>query len=244
MDAKRGEGKARRKATQAIRRAASTDAMLDMVDKARDHREARNGFTEAMEIISITLPKAFAKTDGPTFDEVNKRIINEIYGPMLDDPDFTEPAFETLKREIFEQGRCINLIQEVVAYCVFAVRAFFSEQETLAWSYACDARYWTGVVMMAAKSRGLPDPAATARMLATMRSTQAREAAAAMLARNPKQAAKTEAFKLWQERYAGQHPRLRTNEQFAIECMRRWPVLTSSKVITGWCTEWNKQSKR
>lgn len=243
MDAKRGEGKASRKAAQAMRRAAGPDAMLDMVVKAHDHREARNGFTEAMEIINISLPKAFAKTDGPTFDEVHKRIIDEIYGPMLSDTDFTEPAFEKLKQEIFEQGRCIDLIQEVVAYCVFAVRAFFSGRETLAWTYACDARYWAGVVMMVAKRKGLPDTAATAKMLATMRSTQAREAAAAMLARSPIQAAKTEAFKLWQERYAGQHPRLRTNEQFATECMRRWPVLTSSKVITGWCTQWNKQSR-
>lgn len=63
-------------------------------------------------------------------------------------------------------------------------------------------------------------------------------------ANSPKSAAKAEALKLWNERRAGKHPRLRTNEQFATECMRRWPVLTSSAVITGWCTKWNKQVKR
>lgn len=63
-------------------------------------------------------------------------------------------------------------------------------------------------------------------------------------ATDPKTKAKTEALKLWQERRAGKHPKLRTNEQFAIECMRRWPVLTSAKVICGWCTDWNKAAKK
>lgn len=61
---------------------------------------------------------------------------------------------------------------------------------------------------------------------------------------DPKQLAKREASQLWRERYAGKHPKLRTNEQFAAECMRRWPELTSAKVILGWCTEWNKRAKR
>lgn len=66
----------------------------------------------------------------------------------------------------------------------------------------------------------------------------------AKLARDPKQAAKAEAFKLWQARRAGKHPTLRTNEQFATECQSRWPVLTSAKNILGWCTQWNKDAKR
>jgi len=63
------------------------------------------------------------------------------------------------------------------------------------------------------------------------------------LANDLKQVAKAEAFELWQTRRAGQHKRLRTNEQFATETMRRWPVLTSSKVICGWCTAWEKEAR-
>ncbi|MFC5526140.1 hypothetical protein ACFPPA_10335 [Rhodanobacter ginsengisoli] len=63
------------------------------------------------------------------------------------------------------------------------------------------------------------------------------------LASDVKQAAKAEALKLWQTRRAGQHKQLRTNEQFATETMRRWPVLTSSKVICGWCTAWEKEAR-
>ncbi|WP_045760782.1 hypothetical protein [Xanthomonas albilineans] len=69
-----------------------------------------------------------------------------------------------------------------------------------------------------------------------------RRGAAAKLAndRDGKQAAKAAALELWKERHAGKHPTLRTVEQFAIEVMRRWPVLTSSKVICGWSTKWSK----
>jgi hypothetical protein len=65
----------------------------------------------------------------------------------------------------------------------------------------------------------------------------------ARAANDPKQHAKTAAFGLWEERYAGKHPQLRTNEQFATKCMQEWPELTSAKVILGWCTSWNKQAK-
>lgn len=58
-----------------------------------------------------------------------------------------------------------------------------------------------------------------------------------------KQAAKAEVKELWKERRAGKHLKLRTNEQFAMECMRRWPTLTSLKVILGWCTTWNKEAR-
>ena len=81
------------------------------------------------------------------------------------------------------------------------------------------------------------------RLPARARSNTAKAAAAAKLARDPKQAVKVEVFAMWQERHAGKHPRLRTNEQFATECMHRWPSLASVKVICGWCTEWTRAAK-
>ena len=62
-------------------------------------------------------------------------------------------------------------------------------------------------------------------------------------ANTPVALAKIEAFKLWQRRHQGQEPRLRTVEQFATEVMKRWPVLTSPKVICGWSTHWTKAEK-
>ena len=76
-----------------------------------------------------------------------------------------------------------------------------------------------------------------------LRKHQARMGSIAKLKRDPSQLAKQEAFKLWSERRAGKHPKLRTNEQFATECMRQWPVLTSAKVILGWCAKWAKEAR-
>ena len=58
-----------------------------------------------------------------------------------------------------------------------------------------------------------------------------------------KRVAKAGALELWIERNNGKHRRLRTVEQFATEVMRRWPILTSAKVICGWSAEWSKQVK-
>lgn len=63
------------------------------------------------------------------------------------------------------------------------------------------------------------------------------------LDRDGKQAAKTAAKELWLERRAGRHPKLATNEDFAREVMHRWPILTSAKVILGWCTRWERQAR-
>ncbi|MFP5374533.1 MAG: hypothetical protein ACLGHW_06500 [Gammaproteobacteria bacterium] len=67
--------------------------------------------------------------------------------------------------------------------------------------------------------------------------------AARKLENDPKQVAKARALELWKERHAGQHPKLRTVEQFATEVMRRWPVLTSPNVIRRWSAEWTKAAR-
>lgn len=82
-----------------------------------------------------------------------------------------------------------------------------------------------------------------ARMVVLLDSDRKRRGAINKMKQDPVQAAKAGSFKLWQERRAGRHPGLRTNEQFASECMRRWPALTNAKVILGWCTDWHKYVK-
>jgi len=62
-------------------------------------------------------------------------------------------------------------------------------------------------------------------------------------AKDPKQVAKAGALDLWKERQEGKQPKLRTVEQYATEVMRRWPILTSSKVICGWSAKWTRELK-
>jgi hypothetical protein len=75
------------------------------------------------------------------------------------------------------------------------------------------------------------------------RTKQAKAGAAGRVSKNPVSAVKPKVFAFWKEREDGLHPKLRTNEKFAMECMRRWPELNSIKVITGWCTQWSKDKK-
>jgi len=60
---------------------------------------------------------------------------------------------------------------------------------------------------------------------------------------DPKTAAKKNAHNLWLERREGRHSNLRTNQQFARECMHRWKILRSEKSILNWCTQWEKEAR-
>jgi hypothetical protein len=72
--------------------------------------------------------------------------------------------------------------------------------------------------------------------------SRARKGAAAKNANDPKQAAKAAARELWQQWKLGSLPKIRTTEQYAVEVMRRWPVLKSAKNICEWSAAWNKEA--
>ena len=134
-----------------------------------------------------------------------------------------------------DAGRCLVL---AVAYCVKARAVWCDGDPAGAWAHAAAAARWHGafgaLYLVACHEEA---------QKVEFRKEFARAAAKARIAGDPKTAAKAEALALWIERKNGKHPRLGTVEQFATEVMRRWPVLTSSKVICGWSTEWEKQVK-
>lgn len=67
----------------------------------------------------------------------------------------------------------------------------------------------------------------------------ARKGAAAKLERSPKQAAKSQAFKLWEDWQANKL-RFRSGAAFALYVVKELPELTSPKVVEGWVTEWRR----
>lgn len=102
---------------------------------------------------------------------------------------------------------------------------------TLLYGDALEARaYWIGLVMTAREKK-------LGRIEATKKAASARHA------KDPKQAAKAAARALWVEWQEGNHPKLRTDSQYAQEVMRRWPVLVNEKTITQWSTAWRKQAR-
>lgn len=77
-------------------------------------------------------------------------------------------------------------------------------------------------------------------------SANARKGGRAKVAKNAKSQAKAkakmEAKALWLERESGRQPKLRTEDSFAIEVCRRWPVLGSIGTIRKWSTQWRKEA--
>lgn len=59
-----------------------------------------------------------------------------------------------------------------------------------------------------------------------------------------KAAAIDESRKLWLERENGRHSKLRTEDQFAMEVARRWPIIASISAIKKRSTEWRKELKQ
>ena len=93
----------------------------------------------------------------------------------------------------------------------------------------------------------LSNRASEAKKAADIRASVGRRGGIAKQMKNPHARAQSEAKKkalgLWEERHEGMHPNLRTVEQWAVEVIRRWPVLTSIAVVKRWSTEWTKQVK-
>lgn len=150
-------------------RALDYDMLLATYKDAILHRESRNGYTDALEIISFTLPRIFAREGGPTLEVAADRVLSDFVEPMLSDPEFTEAVLDSETKETFAQGLCVNLVEKVAAYCVFAMKAFAEGNESLSWSYVSDAKYWAGATMVAIKRGEMPKPG---RLMAKLRHAQ------------------------------------------------------------------------
>jgi hypothetical protein len=73
--------------------------------------------------------------------------------------------------------------------------------------------------------------------------TRARRAGRAKAALDPKKVAIDASRELWRERESGKHPKLRTEDQFAMEVARRWPIICSITAIKKRSTKWRKEAK-
>ncbi len=197
--------------------------------------EGRSPESEVLEIIddiANRLPKQ-------THKSLHKLWLKYIAEPPEADALATQSMNEA---RYFESGRTMGAedmgcyVVNAFAYCAKVHEAWCTHRPMDAWSFAVAAARWHGA-FCAMYLVACHDDEARAKM----RSEVSRAAAKAKAAANPKTRAKASALTLWIERHEGKHPNLGTVEQFATEVMRRWPVLTSAKVICGWSAKWSKQ---
>lgn len=145
----------------------TNDDLMRSIEDAEDDRTKRTPFTEAMVIMNVTLVKALAGEDlGPI--EVVKRLQDEIYSPLLADGDFCEADINDAVERARKEDGSINLVDKVIGYCVLAVRAYFNEEDQLAWSFIADAQYWAAVIVVSAK-RGQAFPISAGSALANFK---------------------------------------------------------------------------
>lgn len=83
-------------------------------------------------------------------------------------------------------------------------------------------------------------------LLKAVPSENARKGALAKLEKNPEARAKAAAIAaskvLWQERESGKHKKLRTEDQFAMEVAKRWPVIASIAAIKKRSSQWRREA--
>jgi len=147
----------------------SLSELKQQMERSIGDRSARTPITEAIHLVSFTIPKAFADPKEPKFREVVEHIVNDYYGPMLADKSFTETALDEFIGDAFDKRYHIDLVEKVAAYCAFAVRAFWENNERLAWTYIEDAQYWAGVIMVSKRRSAGPGPAT---LLANMKAAK------------------------------------------------------------------------
>ncbi|WP_426271337.1 hypothetical protein ACN9MB_07425 [Dyella kyungheensis] len=118
-----------------------------------------------------------------------------------------------------------------VAYCIQVFHAHEHGDVTAAWTYAMDARFAADSLLSLRMDK------------AAVRFSKERTskiAAYTRLAKDPVQAAKKEAFKLWSEWQSGEtlHKSAAAFQRFVLE---KFPVITSTKTVERWCVQWSKK---
>lgn len=222
----------------------------DGFDKPRANRTPADYLSQITESVCDSLTKLGRFTDATDFENNFFQPVMELFKlgwsadcqwTAIEDPTALEAALRANPKSaaLRPQGAKLDVSRAwatlALLFCMQAAAAENAGDATTAWTYAIDARFAADAVISQITDR---------EMVALHKRGMARRGAAARLERSPKQVAKAEVKKLWKERHDGKHPKLRTNEQFAGECMSRWPVLGSAKVILGWCTEWGKEVRQ
>jgi hypothetical protein len=129
---------------------------------------------------------------------------------------FTRENFGDREIELTHAKRALHA-------CAQAILQDFAGNEVKAWRCVSTAALYVGFQMRDAYDR-----------------RERRAGSAKKLAADPKQQAKKAAHEIWLEWQAGKRS-FTSAVEFAEFVMNEFPVLTSSKVISGWTTAWKKE---
>ncbi len=213
-------------------------------ERVRVSRELRTPITEASEAIIhacdfwLWLVSRLDVASNFCNGDPEKYFFEELFGKTFDAPDTdgdkaVNEIGTLLDGSYTEDGSApfalIQVMGVVVDYSAQAMKAEKNGNHQMAWSFACDAQYWAGI-LNAELARG-KEP--------SVLSVNALNAALARWRDDPKQAEKEFIRKCWCE-WKENQDRYKSKAAFARDMLSKCEHLTSQKKIEDWCRAWEK----
>lgn len=163
----------------------------------------------------------------------------ELFGTALEDPQTNgERTLDEMDTKInpvnaiwseAEYQVMIHIMGAIVQYSVQAMTSEQDGEHELAWTYACDATYWSGILRAWQAEKFQPSPL----------STNALKAVLSKLANDPKQGEKAFVRECWQA-WDKKPDFYKSKAEFARDMLTKCEHLKSQKKIEDWCREWEK----
>ena len=176
------------------------------------------------------------------FEDPEEYFLRELFGKAFDDPETDgDKALEKLGTFVLEgfvveddsvPFALLEVMGIIVEFSVQAMKAEKNDDHKLAWSYACDAQYWWGILNAEFSRKGEPSAL----------SINAVRAVRAKLAKDPIQLAKKEIEKHYEENKT-QFKRRGFSAQFIREMQVKYPVITDIKTIGRMVAKLNKENE-
>lgn len=163
----------------------------------------------------------------------------ELFGKTFSDPETNgdlavEKIGALLDGSYAEDGSApfalIQVMCVVVDYCVQAMNAEKSGEHQLAWTFACDAQYWAGI--LCAEHTREKEPSSL--------SINAVNAAIVRWQTDPRHSEKKFIQECWRE-WKRNPNQYKSKAAFARDMLEKCEHLVSSKIIEDWCRDWEKQ---
>lgn len=177
------------------------------------------------------------------FEDPEEYFFRELFGKTFDDPETDgDKALEQLGTFVPEEFvaehdsvpfALFEVMGIIVDYSVQAMKAEKNDYHKLAWTYACDAQYWWGILNAEFSRKGEPSAL----------SINAAKAVRAKLAKDPIQLAKKEIEKHYEENKT-QFKRRGFSAQFIREMHDKYPIITDQKTIANLVAKLNKTNEQ
>lgn len=172
-------------------------------------------------------------------DNPEKYFWDEFFAKTFEDPETNgdravEELGTLLDGTYSEDGQApfalLQIMGVIVDYSVQAMKTEKNGNHDLAWTYACDAQYWWGILNSEFARKRLPSAL----------SVNAINAALARWEKDPKKIEKTFVNECWQE-WRENLSKYKSKAAFARDMLTKCESLTSQKIIEDWCREWEKE---